>query len=199
MNRDPEVSPPVQDLSLFRMPANFRGRSALMVQLWWLVQATLFHGSPQALYGFRRWLLRCFGAEIGKGVLLRPSVTVTYPWKVRIGDHSWIGDDAVLYSLGPIRIGRSAVVSQRSYICAATHDPSSVAFDILSRGVIIEDEAWVATDVYVGPGVTIGRGSVVGARSSVFSNLPPMMVCVGSPARPVRPRNAGGGDRNSSL
>ena len=92
--------PRFQDLSRFRLPADFRGRSAVWVQLWWLVQATLFRLSPQFLFGWRRWLLRLFGARVGAGVLIRPTATITYPWKVAIGDHSWVGDDVVLYSLG---------------------------------------------------------------------------------------------------
>lgn len=181
-----------QDLSAFRMPAGFRGRSAFAVQLWWLVQASLFRWSPQFAYGFRRWLLRLFGMRIGQGVLVRPSATVTYPWKVAIGDFSWIGDDAVLYSLGEIEIGHHTVVSQRSYVCAADHDHLRVDFPIRARPVRIGDEVWVGTDVFVGPGVTIGRGAVVGARSGVFADLPPAMVCLGTPCRPVKPRRMSG-------
>src|SRR5262245_48779901 len=113
---------PVQDLTTFRMPAGFRGRPAWFVQLWWLTQALLFRPSPQVAYGFRRLLLRAFGARIGRGVVIRPSVVVTYPWKVEIGDFAWVGDDAVLYSLGEIRIGANSVVSQKSYLCAGDHD-----------------------------------------------------------------------------
>lgn len=178
----------VQDLRNFRLPRDFRGRSGLTVQLWWLVQSTLFRGSPQLLYGFRRWLLRRFGAQIGKGVIIRPSVTVPYPWKLRIGDYSWVGDDTVLYSFGEIIIGNDVVVSQNCYLCAGTHDYRSPSFDIRSFPIVIEDEAWVAADVFVAPGVTIGRGAVVGSRSSVFHSLPPMMVCTGSPARAIHAR-----------
>jgi putative colanic acid biosynthesis acetyltransferase WcaF len=184
----PLIPGEVQDLKSFRLPPNFRGRSALAVQFWWLIQATLFRGSPQLLYGFRRWLLRRFGAQIGNGVLIRPSVTIPYPWKLKIGDHAWIGDDAVLYCLAQITIGRDAVVSQKSYLCAGSHDYRSPTFDILALPIVIEDEVWVATDVFVAPGVTIGKGAVVGSRSSVFNNLPAMMVCVGSPARPIHAR-----------
>jgi len=178
----------VQDLGSFALPRNFRGRSAILVQLWWLVQATAFHGSPQVLYGFRSWLLRLFGARLGKGVKIRPSATVTYPWKVTIGNNTWIGDDVVLYSLGDIVIGSDVVISQRGYLCAATHDYRSPSFDMQASMVSIADEVWVSADVFVAPGVKIGRGAVVGARSSVFKDLPPMMVSVGSPAQPVRPR-----------
>ena len=183
--------PRYQDLSRFRLPRNFRGRSAVVVQLWWLVQASLFALSPQVLYGWRRFLLRLFGAKIGRNVLLRPSVQVTYPWKVEIGDHSWIGDGVVLYSLGTVHIGAHSVVSQNSYVCAGSHNPESVAFDIFALPVWIGDECWIASDVFVAPGVSIGDGAVVGARSSVFEDLPPAMICRGNPAVPVRPRGAG--------
>jgi putative colanic acid biosynthesis acetyltransferase WcaF len=177
-----------QDLKNFKLPLNFRGRSTMMVQFWWLVQATLFHRSPQILYGFRRWLLRRFGAQIGKGVIIRASATLTYPWKVKIGDYSWIGDDVVIYSFAPITIGNNVVVSQKSYLCAGSHDYRSKAFDITSSPIVIQANAWIATDVFVAPGVTIGTGAVIGSRSSVFTDLPDMMVCVGSPARPIHGR-----------
>lgn len=178
----------MQNLSRFRMPSNFRGRSAMAVQLWWLVQASLFRWSPQFAYAFRAWLLRAFGATVGHGVIIRPTVTVTYPWKVRIGDYAWIGDNAELYSLGEIDIGANAVVSQRSYLCAADHDHTQVDFPIRSRKITIGAQAWVAADVFVAPGVTIGEGAVIGARSSVFKDMPAGMVCFGYPCVPVKKR-----------
>jgi putative colanic acid biosynthesis acetyltransferase WcaF len=178
----------VQNLKEFRVPTSFRGRPACVVQLWWMVQATLFRASPQALYGWRRFLLRLFGCSVGKGVQVRPTAEITYPWKVSIGDYSWIAHDVTLYSLGEIHIGANVVVSQGSYVCAATHDMQSPAFDIYDKPVYIEDEAWIAADVFLAPGVRIGYGAVVGARSTVFHDLPPMMVCFGNPAKPIRPR-----------
>jgi putative colanic acid biosynthesis acetyltransferase WcaF len=174
-----------QDLKSFKLPPNFRGRSALAVQFWWFAQATLFRGSPQVFYGFRRWLLRLFGAQIGTGVMIRPSATITYPWKIKIGNYSWVGDHAVLYSLAPITIGENVVISQKTHLCAGSHDYRSKAFDITSSPIVIGDNAWIAADVFVAEGVTIGAGAVVGSRSSVFGDLPAMMVCLGSPARPV--------------
>jgi putative colanic acid biosynthesis acetyltransferase WcaF len=180
--------PTYQDLSRFQLVPQFRGRPAWVVQLWWLVQAIFFHTSPQVLFGWRRLLLRLFGARVGKNVLIRPSVTVTYPWKVTIGDYSWIGDGAVIYSLSDITIGSHAVISQRAYLCAAGHDYSRVTFDMLPGPIRIGDQVWIAADVFVGPGVTVGEGCLVGARSSVFHDLPAGMVCFGSPAEPVKPR-----------
>jgi putative colanic acid biosynthesis acetyltransferase WcaF len=178
----------LQRLDTFRLAPGTRGRSAIAVQLWWLVQATAFRGSPQIAYGFRRWLLRCFGAKVGHKVLLRSSVTVTYPWKVSIGDYAWIGDDVVLYSIGNITIEAHAVVSQRSYLCAGDHDAALSDFPIRARDITVKAGAWVATDVFVGPGVTVGANAVVGARSSVFKDVPPGMICHGNPCRPIRPR-----------
>jgi putative colanic acid biosynthesis acetyltransferase WcaF len=177
-----------QDLATSRVPPGFRGRPAWYVQLWWLVQASLFAWSPQVLYRWRSWLLRLFGMKIGTNVKVRPSARVTYPWKVSIGDHSWVGDDAVLYSLGEIEIGANCVVSQRSYLCAATHNHLQPTFELVAGKITIEDEVWLAADVFVAPGRRVGRGTVVGARSNVFNDLPGGMICVGSPAKPIGPR-----------
>ena len=177
-----------QRLDLFKLPDNFRGRSAWVVQLWWLVQDTLFRWSPQFLYGWRRFLLRMFGARIGTGVLIRPTVRVTYPWKIGIGNYSWIGDDVVLYSLDEIEIGSHTVISQSSYICTGSHDFTKPAFDIYGQKIKIGDQVWISTDVFVAPGVEIGQGSVVGVRSTVLKDLPPGKICYGSPARPIKDR-----------
>lgn len=178
-----------QQLNNFKLPKNFRGRNAFIVQLWWLVQGTLFKMPPQFLYGFRRFLLRLFGAKIGKKVILRPTVTVTYPWKVSIGDYSWIGDDVVLYSLGEIKIGKNVVVSQRSYLCTGSHDFLQPNFPIFAKKIIIEDESWLATDVFVAPGIQIGKETVVGSRSSVYKDLPEGYICYGNPAKPIKKRS----------
>ena len=184
------MAPPVQDLRSFRLPPNFRGRPAWFVQLWWIVQATLFHWSPQFLYPWRNFLLRLFGARIGRGVMIRPTVEITYPWKLTIGDYSWIGDYATLYTLGEIRIGDNAVVSQHCYLATAYHDYTQPTFDMVGSFVIVEPEAWLATRVFVAPGVTVGRGAVVGACSVVLKDVPAMMVSAGNPAKPIKPRES---------
>jgi putative colanic acid biosynthesis acetyltransferase WcaF len=178
----------IQDLSRFKLPNGFRGASAVKVQLWWFVQAIFFANSPQFLYGWRRFLLRLFGASVGKGVILRPSVKITYPWKLKIGNYSWIGDDVGLYTLGEIRIGDNVVVSQKSYLCTGSHKFNSATFDIYSKPIILEDEVWVATDVFIAPGIRIGKGALIGARSSVYKDMPANMICIGDPAAPKKPR-----------
>jgi putative colanic acid biosynthesis acetyltransferase WcaF len=178
----------MQELNKFKLPKNFRGRHAFVVQLWWLVQFLIFKNSPQLLYGFRRAILRIFGAKIGKKVIIRPSVRITYPWKVSIGDYSWIGDDVVLYSLGEIEIGKNVVISQKSYLCAASHDYLKQDFPIFAKKITIKDMCWLATDVFVAPGITINKGTVVGSRSSVYKDLPANKVCIGNPAKIIRER-----------
>ncbi len=183
-----KVAAAFQDLRKFRLPRGFRGRSALYVQLWWLVQASVFKRLPQFCYAIRRGILRAFGARVGTKVLIRPGVEVTYPWKLAIGDYSWIGDDVTLYSLGPISIGSNTVISQRSYVCASDHDYTDIAFGQRERPVAIGDQVWIAADVWVGPGTVIGDGCVVGARSAVVKDLPAGMVCLGNPCRAVKRR-----------
>jgi putative colanic acid biosynthesis acetyltransferase WcaF len=178
----------IQSLSAFKMPPGFRGRPAMFVQFWWIVQATLFKCSPQVMYGWRRFILRLFGAKIGKSVIIRPSATITYPWKLSVGDYSWIGDDVMLYTLGEITIGNNAVVSQRSYLCTGSHDYTRPTFDIFAKPIHIQDESWLATNVFVGPGVTVGNGAVIGACSVVLKDVQPGMICAGNPLKVLRPR-----------
>lgn len=156
--------------------------------LWMFAQATLFRWSFHNMYRWRRFLLRRFGASVGKHVRVRPTVRIEIPWNVRLGDGCIVGDFATLYSLGPITIGRGAVVSQLSYLCAGTHDYTQRSFDLLTPPVTIGDEAWVAADCFIGPGVTVGDRSVIGARSSVFKDVPPDVIAAGSPAKVIKAR-----------
>jgi putative colanic acid biosynthesis acetyltransferase WcaF len=148
------------------------------------VQAIAFPLSLHSFNGFRCWLLRLFGAKIGKGVIIRPTVRFTYPWKVEIGDYSWIGDDVVFYSLDRIRVGCHCIISQKCYLCTGSHDIKDPAFGLTTAAIAIGNGAWVATDCFIAPGVQIGANAVIGARSSVFSNIPAQQVCWGTPVRP---------------
>ena len=179
-----------QQLKTFALPPGFRARSGVYVQCWWLVQMLLFQTSPQFMYAWRRFLLRCFGASIGKKVKIRPSAHIQFPWKISIGDYSWIGDHVTLYSLGQITIGNNVVISQKGYICTGSHNYADQSFGIYSQPIVIEDGCWLATDVFVAPGVVIHNGTVVGARSSVFQSLPAGKICFGTPAVVVKNRPA---------
>ena len=158
-----------------------RGKSKWLVMIWWLLQAIAFPLSLHNFNNFRCWLLRLFGAKIGHGVVIRPTARFTYPWKISIGNYSWIGDNVVLYSIDRIAIGSHTVISQKSYLCTASHDFCDPSFPTTTSPIRIGNGAWIATDCFIAPGVTIGANAVIGARSSVFRDIPQQQVAWGSP------------------
>ncbi len=180
--------PPWIDLRQYDQSDYDRGRSTVTILLWWFLQALIFPITLHNFHFIRCGLLRLFGAKIGKGVVIRPTARVTYPWKVSIGEYSWIGDDVVLYSLDRIDIGAHCVISQESYLCTGSHDIRDPHFKLKTAPVAIGNGAWVATDCFVAPGVQIGANSVIGARSSVYKNIPSGQVAWGSPCQPRYPR-----------
>jgi putative colanic acid biosynthesis acetyltransferase WcaF len=196
MTKTTEIAPqldekPFIDLRKYDQSGFDRGRPSWFILFWWFIQAITF---PLTLHSFssaRCAILRLFGAKIGKNVLIRPTARFTYPWKVSIGDCSWIGDDVVLYSLDEIVIGEHCVVSQKSYLCTGSHDMHDPAFGLQTAKISIGNGAWVAADSFIGPGVSIGANAVIGARSTVFTDMPHGQVCWGTPCRPRYTRNKG--------
>ncbi|HMN97276.1 MAG TPA: WcaF family extracellular polysaccharide biosynthesis acetyltransferase [Phycisphaerales bacterium] len=156
--------------------------------IWMLIGRPIFRISFHNWYPFRAWLLRRFGAKVGKGVALRPTVSIEVPWMCEIDDDATVGDHAILYSLGTIRIGKRAIISQYAHLCAGTHDYTDHTFKLIRAPIIVEDDVWIGADAFVGPGVRVGRLSVLGARSSTYKDLPPQQVCVGNPAKPIKRR-----------
>lgn len=156
--------------------------------LWMFVSATLFRWSFHNWYGWRRWLLRSFGATVGQRVRVRPTVRIEIPWNVTIGDDSIVGDFAILYSLGIITIGQRSVISQYAHLCAGTHDYTSPAFPLVKLPITVGNEVWIAADAFVGPGVTVGDRAVVGARTTVTKDVRPGDVVVGPSARAIKNR-----------
>ena len=175
---------PLIDLSKYDQSGFDRGRPKWLILLWWLVQAIAFPLAPHNFSSFRAWLLRLFGAKVGIGVVIRPTARFNYPWKVEIGDYSWIGYDVVLYSLDKITIGSHCVISQKCYLCTGSHDIEDVAFGLITEPIAIGNGVWVASDCFIAPGVKIGANTVIGARSSVFSDIPARAVAWGSPCKP---------------
>ncbi|MBR8829138.1 MAG: hormogonium polysaccharide biosynthesis acetyltransferase HpsU [Gomphosphaeria aponina SAG 52.96 = DSM 107014] len=172
------------DLRKYDQSGFDRGKAGWFILLWWLVQAIAFPLSLHNFNGFRCALLRLFGAKIGRGVVIRPTARFTYPWKVEIGDHSWIGDDVVFYSLDKITIGSHCVISQKSYLCTGSHNIEDEAFSLITAPINMGNGVWVATDCFIACGVNIGANTVIGARSSVFKDIPPQQVAWGNPCQP---------------
>lgn len=159
-------------------------------RLWALVQATLFRFSLPRAHAFRARLLRLFGADIpepGK-VVIFASAQVFFPWKLRLEPRSMVGRGVNLYNLAPITLRRGANVSQNAHLCAGSHDFARWSMPLSTAPIVIGENAWLAAEVFVGPGVTIGELAVVGARSVVTSDQPARMVCAGHPCRPLLPR-----------
>lgn len=153
--------------------------------MWRIVEATLYRWSPVPLHGWRCFLLRLFGATVGRGAHPYPSARIWAPWNLRLGSVSSLGPDVICYSVGPITVEEYVTVSQGAYLCAATHDYRDSAFPLVVGAIWIETGAWVAAEAFVGPGVRVGRRAVVGARSVVTKDVSDGTVVAGNPARQI--------------
>ena len=174
------------DLSNLRSETSVANRAAR--SLWGVVYFTLFRPSPRVAHGWRRWWLNRFGAKIGRSVRIYPSAKIWAPWNLTVGDYSILGDEVDCYCVAPIIIGCNTVISQYSYLCTATHDDKDPRFPRCFAPIVVRDSVWIAADVFVGPGVTVGVGAVVGARSSVFRDVEAWTVTGGNPARVIKRR-----------
>ena len=179
------------DLSAFDNSHFDRGASRAREYLWLLVRRGWFLNSISPSYRRRRSLLRAFGAIIGEHVVIKPGVKITFPWRLTVGSHSWIGEDVTLHNLAPIHIGHNVCLSQRAFLCTGSHDWSHPHFELITKPISVEDSAWVCANVFVGPGLTVETGAVATAGSVVTHSLPANMICTGNPCVPVRPRVAG--------
>ena len=160
--------------------------------LWNCVYLTLFRPTLRPMLRWRCFLLRCFGAKISKRARVYPKARIWAPWNLIMDDYATLSDHVDCYCVAPVRIGAHTTVSQYCFLCTASHDHADKHFTLYSEPISIGPQCWIAADVFVGPGVTIGEGTVVGARSSVFTGLPPWTVCWGTPAKVIRCRQCEG-------
>ncbi len=156
--------------------------------LWMLVGRPIFRATFHNWYGTRRFILRRFGAKIGPDVSIRPTAHIEVPWMLEIAKGATVGDHAILYSLGPIRIGARSIVSQYAHLCAGTHDYADHTFRLIRSPITIGEDAWIGADAFIGPGVEVGDLAVLGARSSAYKNLAAGRIHVGNPARDLKAR-----------
>lgn len=156
--------------------------------LWAFVQTTLIRFSPRRAHGWRRFWLRRFGAQMAQPSYTKNTTIIRHPWLLKVGLHSAIAEDVEIYNLGPVTIGDHSVISQRAYICAGTHDYTKPDLPLLRPPISIGHGVWVCADAFIGPGVTIGDNSIVGARSVVTRDVPTAAVVAGNPARVIKAR-----------
>lgn len=156
--------------------------------LWGIVWLMLYRPTPRSFHAWRRMLLRLFGARIGRGAHPYQSARIWAPWNLEMGDHSCLSEWVDCYCVAKIKIGANATVSQYSFLCSASHDYTDSCMPLICGPITIGDRAWVAADAFIGPGTTIGEGSVVGARSTVLRDVQPWTVVIGNPARVLKTR-----------
>ncbi|TDN98224.1 hypothetical protein [Sunxiuqinia elliptica] len=160
----------------------------LFLRVFWGLGRLIFCLTPRPFFGCRRFILRIFGAKIGKHVHIYPSTTIYFPWNLTIGDWSAIGENALIYNLGPIIIGKKSTISHNAHLCAGTHDYNDPTLPLLKPKIIIDDEVWVAAEAFIGPSVHINEGAVIGARSCVVKDVNAWSVVAGNPAKHIKKR-----------
>jgi putative colanic acid biosynthesis acetyltransferase WcaF len=175
------------DLSKYKNSLGFRNQLARFG--WTIIWGIFARPIPRSLCnGWKLMLLRIFGAKLSKHAVVYSSARIYMPWNLEMDEYSCLASRVDCYNAAKIKIGANTTVSQKSFLCSASHDISKSNIPLITDPIIIEDQVWVAADVFVGPGVTIGQGAVVGARSAVFKNVEPWTVVGGNPARFIKKR-----------
>lgn len=150
--------------------------------IWYIINATIFHILIGRIFkGARHFLLKLFGAKINKDAYIYSSSKIFAPWNLIVG-RACIGPNTTIYNKDSIIIGDDSVISQGSYLCTASHEITSLMLDLKTKPINIGDKVWIASEAFIGPGVTIGEGAVVGARAAVFKDVEPWSVVGGNPA-----------------
>ncbi|MGD9731529.1 MAG: putative colanic acid biosynthesis acetyltransferase [Desulfamplus sp.] len=164
------------------------GQGFIVRIVWYFVNAIFFQSSLCPSSSIKVFLLKLFGAKIGKCVRLKPSINIKYPWNLEIGDYSWIGENVWLDSLAPIKIGNNVCISQGAYLCTGNHDWKDQAFGLIIKPIVIEDGVWVGARAIVLPGVTMATHSIATAGSVIAKNTEPYAIYSGNPAAKIKER-----------
>jgi putative colanic acid biosynthesis acetyltransferase WcaF len=168
--------------------ASFPLSNRLTRVVWGLAWLLLARWTPPPLHGWRRLVLKAFGARVAPGAKVHASVSVWLPANLELGANTLVGPGARLYNQGRITIGARTVISQGAYLCASTHDIHDPHFQLVVRPIVIGEQCWVAADAFVGPGVTMGDRAVLGACGALFGNAEADGVYSGNPAQFIKPR-----------
>ena len=182
-NERPEV-----DLSRFDNTWYQHGAGLAKRTVWYFVNALFFLNPAFPFRWPKPHLLRWFGAKVGQGVVIHPGVNIKFPWKLRVGDHCWIGQRAWLDNIDQLTLGNNVVISQGAMIIQGSHNYKKIDYPTLHRPVVLEDGSWVGAGAIVMLGVTLRSHAVLSAGSVATRDLEPYMIYQGNPAQPLRER-----------
>ncbi len=171
-----------RDLSTYSSADFDRGAPRWKESLWWLVRAFFFLPHLPFPSSLKVTLLQMFGAEVGEGVVIRPGCSISFPWRLKVGDHVWLGEDVLILSLAQVTIGSHSCLSQRAFICTGSHDQRKSTFDLITAPVTLGESVWIGAQVFVSPGVTLGEGSTVAAGAVVTKDQAAHILVAGNPA-----------------
>lgn len=168
--------------------ANNYSKKEYFLRVLWSFMKPIFKYSPRTFFSFRSNILKLFGAKIGKSVHIYPSAIIYFPWNLEIGDYSSIGEWALIYNLGPVKIGAKVTISHRAHLCAGTHDYNIVNLPLMKKGIYIGSQAWICADAFIGPGVKVAEGAIVGAGSICNRHVEEWNIVAGNPCKFIKKR-----------
>lgn len=178
-----------QRLDRYSLPADYHpGAGPIPQTLWFCLGSPLLAARWLPGSSWRVALLKAFGARIGRRCRIKPGLRVKYPWRLGVGDGSWLGEDVWIDNLAAVTIGAQVCLSQGVYLCTGNHDYRSSGFDLIAQPIGIGDGAWIGAMARLAPGVNIGRDAVVAMASVVVDDVEPATVAGGHPARWIRQR-----------
>lgn len=177
------------DLSKYNNSWFNEGAGVIKRTLWFFVNGLFFVNPINPFSGLKVFLLRLFGARIGKGVVIKPSVNIKYPWNLVIGDFSWIGEKVWIDNLDQVAIGNNCCLSQGAMLLIGNHDYRSTTFDLMVAPITLEDGVWIGAHALVTGGVTCKNHSVLSVKSVASSNMEPYFIYRGNPAVKVKERH----------
>lgn len=176
------------DIEANRRTQKWTQKELLGRLVWEVLERPLFRWTPRQLWWWRRFVLRKFGAKIGRSVQIHPSARIAIPWNLEIGEYSSIGDHAIVYSLGSIKIGRCATISQYSHLCAGSHDFRKIDMPLVKAPITIADEVWICANAFIGPNTVVGARAIVAAGAVVVRDVGANLIVGGNPASQVTVR-----------